>query len=93
MYTDSLTGAPADHGMRHGLVPPAEAEQEEEEAAQQAERPADHVEIEKSNVLILVREKEGQCMLSATIGLHWQAGRPPCASASWPAWRLAISCF
>ncbi|PSC69399.1 ATP-dependent CLP protease ATP-binding subunit [Micractinium conductrix] len=67
MYTDSLTGAPADHGMRHGLVPPAEAEQEEEEAAQQAERPADHVEIEKSNVLILGPTGCGKTLLAKTL--------------------------
>ena len=60
MYADSLTGAPADHGVRP--APPADAEAGEEEAAAAlggGEHPPGHVEIEKSNVLILVSEAAG----------------------------------
>lgn len=54
-YPDALTGAPADHGM-HGVRPGGSAagEADAEDVAAAAATPPDHVEIEKSNVLILV---------------------------------------
>lgn len=64
LYADPL-GAPADHGVRPGLVPPTGEGDGEEAAAQAPARPADHVEIEKSNVLILVGGCVGRPSLSA----------------------------
>ncbi|KAL4443816.1 hypothetical protein ABPG75_011553 [Micractinium tetrahymenae] len=68
MYTDQL-GAPADHGLRPGLAPPpAEAASEDEEAGAEApQKPADHVEIEKSNVLILGPTGCGKTLLAKTL--------------------------
>lgn len=61
IFQDGLTGAPADHGVRGGgLAPPSDADESEGEGGEggggaPGALPADHVEIEKSNVLILVR--------------------------------------
>ena len=58
---DPLTGTPVDHGMHPAMFAPGGAgpagQQAVAAAAAAAGRPADHVDIEKSNVLILVRER------------------------------------
>lgn len=72
MYTDALTGSPGDHGVRSGLQQLDEEDGDEEEAGPgAAQLPADHVEIEKSNVLILVGV--GRCT-----GCGWGAGWVAC---------------
>ncbi|PRW60516.1 ATP-dependent Clp protease ATP-binding subunit isoform A [Chlorella sorokiniana] len=71
-YPDALTGAPADHGM-HGVRPggsaagEAEAEGGAAAATAAAAPPPDHVEIEKSNVLILGPTGCGKTLLAKTL--------------------------
>lgn len=67
-YPDALTGAPADHGM-HGVRPGGSAagEADAEDVAAAAATPPDHVEIEKSNVLILGPTGCGKTLLAKTL--------------------------
>ncbi|KAI3429567.1 hypothetical protein D9Q98_005654 [Chlorella vulgaris] len=68
MYTDALTGSPGDHGIRSGLQQLDEEDGDEEEAGPgAAQLPADHVEIEKSNVLILGPTGCGKTLMAKTL--------------------------